>query len=151
MPTVVMTMPIEGDDAGAGAVSMSGSPDASWQTLFLAPGVGAREADIRVATLSRGKQTCFASLEVEGVVVAIGAASVSDEWVGVHGMRTLAEHRGRGYGAAVLQSLLADAYDRGAARAFLQVEEDNCGAIRLYERLGFRSGYVYDYRRQPIL
>jgi GNAT superfamily N-acetyltransferase len=146
MTTLVMTMPIE-SAAAASMVALAQSPDASWRALFIAPGVGGSEADIRVATLSRGEGTRFASLAVEGETVAIGAASVSGDWVGVHGMRTLTQHRGRGYGAAVLSSLLADARNRGAERAFLQVEASNTDAIRLYERLGLQSAYAYDYWR----
>ncbi len=149
MTTRVMTMQIESDRAGAVSVSLSGSADASWRALFVAPGVGAAEAEIRVATLSRGEGTRFASFANDGAIVAIGAASISGGWVGIHGMRTLASHRGRGYGAAVLHRLLTDARDHGAERAFLQVEESNRDAIRLYERLGFAAAYAYDYWRRP--
>ena len=149
MTTLVMTMPIEDAGAGASPVALTTSADASWRALFIAPGIGASEADIRVATLARGEGTRFASLQANGETIAIGAGSISDAWIGVHGMRTKAEQRGRGYGAAVLHRLLADARDRGAERAFLQVEQSNRDAIRLYERLGFSAAYAYDYWRKP--
>ena len=117
--------------------------------LYRARASAHRRADIRLATLSSRAGTRFASLEIDGDAVAIGAASVTDGWAGLHGMRTLARHRGRGYGAKVLSRLLDDARKRGAQKAFLQVEEANRDAIRLYERLGFRTAYAYDYWRAP--
>ena len=149
MTTQVMTMPNEGHDNRALSVALTSSTDPSWRALFIAPGFGASEADIRIETLSRGEGTRFASLAANGEVVAIGAGSLSGAWVGVHGMRTKAEHRGIGYAAAILYRLLADARDRGAERAFLQVEESNRDAMRLYERLGFSAAYAYDYWRRP--
>jgi ribosomal protein S18 acetylase RimI-like enzyme len=35
---------------------------------------------------------------------------------------------------------------RGVGRLYLQVEEDNLPALRLYERLGFRTSHHYHYR-----
>ncbi|HEY3813660.1 MAG TPA: GNAT family N-acetyltransferase [Caulobacteraceae bacterium] len=148
MTTLVMTMPTEAREPSV-RVALTATPDASWRALFIAPGVSDAEAGLRLATLSRGQDTRFANLQIDGETVAIGAASLSDGWVGVHGMRTLAVRRGRGYGAAVLARLLADARERGAARAFLQVEQDNTGAVRLYARLGFQTVYAYDYWRRP--
>jgi ribosomal protein S18 acetylase RimI-like enzyme len=45
--------------------------------------------------------------------------------------------RGAGLGTSVLRDLLDDA-DRAGARVALQVAVTNAGALRLYERLGFR-------------
>ncbi|HWE46291.1 MAG TPA: GNAT family N-acetyltransferase [Caulobacteraceae bacterium] len=153
MTTLVMTRPLANAEPEDAPITLSSAPDAAWRALFIAPDVSAAEADLRISTLSRGQGTRFARLGKEGEVVAIGAASVSGDWAGVHGMRTLAAHRSLGHGAKVLSRLLSDARERGACKAFLQVEEDNTGAVRLYERLGFLRAYRYDYWRpvQPSL
>jgi len=54
------------------------------------------------------------------------------------GMGLLPTHRGQGHGRALLEAALAMAGARGLSRIELEVFESNAGAIRLYERLGFR-------------
>lgn len=46
--------------------------------------------------------------------------------------------RGRGLGKALLQAVERAAQRRGCTRLRLEVRQDNAGAIRLYERLGYR-------------
>jgi ribosomal-protein-alanine N-acetyltransferase len=53
--------------------------------------------------------------------------------------------RGRGFGTALLQHVLAEARQEGARRATLEVRASNVAARRLYERLGF---YVAGVRRR---
>lgn len=47
-------------------------------------------------------------------------------------------HRGQGLGAALLTAALIGFQQVGLRRAFLDVTAKNVGAIRLYQRLGFR-------------
>jgi ribosomal-protein-alanine N-acetyltransferase len=56
------------------------------------------------------------------------------------------DRQGRGYGALLLDDLLAEARRRGSARVALEVRADNVTAQRLYARRGFeqiavRRGY----------
>lgn len=46
--------------------------------------------------------------------------------------------RGRGIGEALLRAVERGARTRGCARLRLEVRQDNPGAIRLYEKLGYR-------------
>jgi ribosomal protein S18 acetylase RimI-like enzyme len=48
--------------------------------------------------------------------------------------------RGQGLGLAMMAYLHAEAAARGAPRIRLKVYPDNVGAVRLYERLGYRFG-----------
>ena len=49
------------------------------------------------------------------------------------------EHRGAGLGSWLVQQALQGFCDAGLTRAYLEVTAQNVGAIRLYERLGFRK------------
>jgi len=57
-----------------------------------------------------------------------------------------AEHRGRGYGAALLDKAADMAQGRGLTRLSLMTESFNDGARRLYQRHGFR-----DLDRRPFV
>ena len=54
--------------------------------------------------------------------------------------------RGKGVGRALMEAVFADLMMSPASRMFLEVDEQNLAAIRLYEKLGFstissRKGY----------
>ena len=78
--------------------------------------------------------------------VAVGRAVADSGWVGVFGMATVPEARGQGAGRAVLAGLAGWTSDRGLSRMYLQVEQDNGVALRLYRRAGFRELAAYHYR-----
>lgn len=60
------------------------------------------------------------------------------------------EFAGQGLGRHLLQDLLVNARQRGAARVFLEVRESNSRAIRLYTQMGFRiSGMRKNYYPVP--
>lgn len=55
---------------------------------------------------------------------------------------TIAVHpawQGRGIGRLLMDALLRELYARRATELFLEVDEGNAPALRLYERLGFRE------------
>jgi ribosomal protein S18 acetylase RimI-like enzyme len=56
----------------------------------------------------------------------------------IAGLQILPEHQNRGIGTAVINSVLERA-TRAGIPVDLEVESDNPGARRLYERLGFRA------------
>lgn len=57
--------------------------------------------------------------------------------------------RRRGLGRVFVQTLMAEAYRRGAQETFLEVRADNPGARALYESLGFTSIGVRPRYYQP--
>lgn len=59
------------------------------------------------------------------------------------------EMRGHGLGRVLMQQLLAEARQRGAAEVFLEVRADNPAAGGLYERLGFEAIAVRPRYYQP--
>jgi GNAT superfamily N-acetyltransferase len=90
----------------------------------------------------------FASVRLEGVVVAVGSACMSHGWCGIHGMRTAPAARGRGCAGAILAAFGGLAQDRGIGRVFLQVDEANATARSIYERAGLGTAWCSDYWRR---
>lgn len=86
---------------------------------------------------------------VQGEVRASGLVRIDGPWAGIFNMRTAAEHRGRGMAGALVAALLGWARQQGATRGFLQVEQTNVAAVRLYRRAGFGPRYDYHYRVKP--
>ncbi|MDB5289955.1 MAG: N-acetyltransferase, partial [Phycisphaerales bacterium] len=55
-------------------------------------------------------------------------------------------HRGQRIGQKLLRAMLEELAKRGAGRVYLEVEQSNAAAIRLYEQNGFRRiGVLPDY------
>ncbi|EAQ78776.1 GNAT family N-acetyltransferase [Blastopirellula marina] len=74
---------------------------------------------------------------VQGVADRSGQGSIQN-------LGIVPEHRGSGLGGRLLLKALQGFYDHGLQHAFLEVTAQNEGAIRLYERIGFRiSRTVY--------
>lgn len=89
----------------------------------------------------------FATLHADGRPVGYGM-SVLDRGMAEIGSVVLGPlDRGKGLGRALVETLLDWAARNGAGRVFLQVEENNAVAIRLYRALGFEEVYRYtEYR-----
>jgi ribosomal protein S18 acetylase RimI-like enzyme len=83
----------------------------------------------------------FATL---GEGLGYGLCVVDGELAELGSIMIDAGHRGQGLGKAMVKSLLGFAATEGARTAFLQVDCANTPAVRLYERLGFRSLYRYN-------
>jgi len=95
------------------------------------------------------RQSAYASVETHAGVVAVGRAVAETGWAGLFGMATLPESRGTGAATAVLTALAHWARSHGADHMYLQVEQDNLAARRLYERAGFTELCRYHYRTGP--
>lgn len=75
---------------------------------------------------------------------------VFDE-IHINNVAVLPRYRGRGMGSGILRHVFATAGTLGARRATLEVRASNAGALRLYERLGFRvAGRRPGYYSQPV-
>jgi GNAT superfamily N-acetyltransferase len=85
----------------------------------------------------------------ELLAVARGAVSGPDRWLGVSLVQTTPAARRRGLGGHVVRGLAHWASQRGANRAYLQVEERNTPAVALYGRLGFSTHHTYLTREAP--
>jgi len=82
----------------------------------------------------------------DGSPVACGLGVLSDDAFGVFDVVTGQSWRNKGYGAALVKSLLNWAREQGADRSYLQVVAENQIALKLYEGLGYELAYEYWYR-----
>lgn len=78
--------------------------------------------------------------------VCCGLAVLSDGQLGLFDIATAAAHRRQGLATRLCRRMLDWGSEQGAQGAYLQVVASNDGAIRIYEKLGFRHAYSYWYR-----
>ncbi len=68
----------------------------------------------------------------------------TDGWGSIQNLGIDPDHRGKGLGSILLSKAAQGFREAGLERMHLEVTTENTGAIRLYERLGFkRSSVVY--------
>ena len=82
-------------------------------------------------------------------VLAIARGAVDEGWIGVTAVEVDADHRRQGLGTGVMGAILDWGLARGAVSAYLQVAEENTGALALYDRLGFARHHGYHYTVAP--
>lgn len=131
-----------GSDGPEGEVEILERPDQGWMDVYQA-GFGRDISAILPGLVDRG---LFPVYRLEGVCLGIGMGFPDTGWLGIFGMQTSAEHRGRGIGLALVTALVDWGRQNGVFGLYLQVEEDNPAARRFYERFGFRTIYGYHYR-----
>ena len=129
------------------AARLDAQPDAAWMAMYLGAGLDPVDGASRARALARAQGLCYASVQRAGETVACGAASYSQGWLGVHGMRTAAAQRGQGLAACVLRAMAQEARQRGIERVFLQVDQHNAPALALYRRAGLALAWGYAYWR----
>jgi GNAT superfamily N-acetyltransferase len=120
---------------------------------FVTAALAVRSADRSART---GLAAVIASIEpVAGLfVLESGERPVASlicvhhrELAGLLEIATHADEQRHGHARRLVLSALKWARQRGARRAWLQVETDNAAALALYRSLGFAEVYRYHYRR----
>ncbi|MEN9397552.1 MAG: hypothetical protein RLZ81_2082 [Pseudomonadota bacterium] len=129
------------------AAEVRDTADAAWAAPFLTAGFDLVDGANRIQALRRARNAVYATLCEGDQTLACGTVAFGFGWASIHGMRTLATHRGQGLAARVLAGLADAARGRGLQRVFLQVEADNTAALRLYHRAGFSTAWRYHYWR----
>ena len=86
------------------------------------------------------------AIESGGRVAATGLTMIEDGGAGLFDIVTREDARRQGLARSVVASLLHAAWELGARFAYLQVEQDNEPARRLYRQFGFEERYLYWYR-----
>ena len=130
----------------APSVDIVADPGPEWFGRYR-NGVGATEA--ARALLTRHDRVGFASITLDGEVVAIGRGALDDEWLGVTAVEVAPALRRQGLASVVVQALWNWGSAAGAQRSYVQVSSDNPAAAALYERLGYWHHHNYRYRQDP--
>ncbi len=122
------------------AVTFLANPDAAWLACY--------ERDVPAEVLASviDGEVVFAS--VASAAVGRGAVTQAPDgtrWLGISAVRVGTELRRRGHARRLCQALLGWGAQHGATRAYVQVLDDNTGAIRLYHSLGFRLHHHHRY------
>lgn len=97
------------------------------------------------------KETIAASIEIEGRMVASGLGIRDRDYVGLYAIYVAPSCRRRHYARAICSTILREAKQRGAKKAYLQVVKGNISAKSLYTSLGFDDFYTYWFRSRPSI
>jgi GNAT superfamily N-acetyltransferase len=145
-PTAVESCPIDPSRFGAAP----GEPMALGEWVDAVALLRASPLTHRSAHLARleGMPLTVRAIAVReaGAVVATGLTIIEDDCAGLFDIITRERSRRRGYARAVVSSLLRTAWELGARHAYLQVQQENEAARRLYRQFGFEERYLYWYR-----
>ena len=87
--------------------------------------------------------------ELGGKIVGCGYGAIERNYVGIFDIVVKEEFRGKGYGRAIVETLLFEASGRGVENSYLQVMLNNPAAMHLYEKIGYREIYRYWYMKKP--
>lgn len=134
---------------GTEGISLDERPDAAWMAMFLGQGFDPVDGASRASSLARAQGTRYVSLREggNGQTLACAAASFGHGWLGLHGLRTAAQHRGRGLAGRVLLAMALEARVQGIERMYLQVHDGSTSALALYRRIGLWTAWAYGYWR----
>ena len=139
-------------------VSVADHPDDEWLAAWSgskarlhATGAAAEadDASLRLArsVLGGAPAVYLTATDATGLVGVIRAAFAED-WVALSCLVVAQAARRRGLGRFLTERALDEGAQRGARRAFLQVEAENTAAGALYTALGFQPAERYVYRER---
>ncbi|MET9270915.1 GNAT family N-acetyltransferase [Kribbella sp. NPDC003557] len=101
--------------------------------------------EVAPKVLEGAPKALFASVALDGAVVAVGRGSMTGHWLGVDAIRVSDSYRRRGLGTAIVQGLARWAGPHGGRRTYLEVLLENTAAMATYTRLGYQEAYRYRY------
>jgi N-acetylglutamate synthase len=130
-------------------VGRATAPDGAWLETWL--GVKKADADRALAyEILTGVPADYLTAVVDGRVAGVIRVAYAEDWAALSCLVVHPDARRGGLGRELTLRALAAADERGAGRAFLQVESHNFGAIRLYGALGFQPADAYRYRERAL-
>ncbi|RZU50174.1 acetyltransferase (GNAT) family protein [Krasilnikovia cinnamomea] len=133
------------------AVELADAPTDDWFTMVAEHKGSLPEAAVRV--LTGVPETVFAQVrDADGELLAVARGTVTGagRWHGIGLLQVAPRARRQGLAQHVLRAMAGWAAQRGASRAYLQVEERNTSAVALYQRVGFDTHHTYLTREAPV-
>lgn len=88
--------------------------------------------------IAYGHDECICELVVNKIPVGSGFATIKSGHMGIFNIYITEEYRGNGYGEHLLRALFYWGRQNHAKTAYLNVNEGNKIAIKLYKKLGFK-------------
>lgn len=88
-------------------------------------------------------------LQKDGEVIASCTVDVSSDYNYLYGLAVLPSHQGQGYGTYLVQSIVNALIGQNDKAFQIAVEDDNVGARRLYEKIGFTEQTQIIYLDYP--
>jgi ribosomal protein S18 acetylase RimI-like enzyme len=148
-PTFVQTAEIAGRGVPEGA-RVFARPDRAWVAAAIALRGLTGEAAAAFAAQHQavGIESGWAMIAGADGPVAVGVVAIERGWAGLHGIYVAKVARRRGLALRISEALLNHSFERGARKAWLQVEQTNAAALPLYAGLGFQTAYRYHHRVQ---
>jgi ribosomal protein S18 acetylase RimI-like enzyme len=143
-PTYVMEMDLHGREFPVGDCVMTNYADESWLNSYFT--VSKNSDKIKMAAAKRildnvkTDMICGRILKND-IVVACGTSVVKRGYMGLLNVIVDEQHRRKGYGIEVCESLLSASQHIGAHTAYLQVVQENHTAVKLYKKLGYKIIY----------
>lgn len=84
---------------------------------------------------------CACVRDEQGRIISTGLGILDRNYIGVYAIHVHPSFRRMGIARRLVSTILQEGRRQGASRAYLQVVDDNAGAIALYESLGFSHAY----------
>ena len=146
-PTAVMIRPLEKQPVVNGCRALLSLGSRQWLAASAVTNPERLEdQDLRQSLLDRiADPVNYLAFEQAGGFVATAMAVRSGEALGLFGIATAPAWQRQGLAGSLILQQLAWGQMQGARYAYLQVEESNLAAIRLYRKLGFTELYSYCY------
>lgn len=150
-PTDVMTLDLKDKAFREKTCVYSKEPTKEWFHAFFA------FENITDKTVQETYRQMFSNVLVDTIyglliqddeVMACASAAIEHGYMLLQNVVVSPQYRGRGFGQAVCESMIAQAKENGTNHAYLQVVKENAAAVSLYLKLGYESAYTYWYMKK---
>ena len=148
-PTYLMTADLNGLHFVSGECEMTSYIDNAWMEAYFAL---SNYTDNMKKSIAR---QIYENIKVDVLcgriiknneTIACGLCVIERGFAGLFNVVIDEQHRGKGYGRKICESLLAAAKQLGVHTTYLQVVQNNRTAVNLYTKLGYKTLYSYWYR-----
>lgn len=145
--SLVMAGPAAPFAAADPAVQVLSSPDEDWLSVIATAEyqTPARREEKTRAPSMMIVPAAWMLLRLDGRPVATAQVAADGALAGLFDVAVHPDTRRQGLGRRILGAAVAWAMEQGATTAWLQVSADNMTAVRLYQTLGLREMYRYQY------